>query len=148
MPINIRMKPGFLYLGATKTAAEDPTQAFIVPYANKMPFSTQYRAQLQTSANGQVVGQQIGRPLVTQSATWDRYNSQEWWNLNQWLESNGMSFYCHYFDFNAGAWRTREFYCSEVSCEPYRPAGVNNQANRGEPMYYQDCSLTLTDMGA
>lgn len=147
MPINLRMKQGFLYLATTKADAEDPTKAFIAPYAQQMPFATTFRAQLQTSANGQIVGQQIGRPYDTQQIVWERYDSQEWWNLNQWLETNGMCFWCHYFAFNAGEWRTRQFYCSEIQCEPYRPAGVNNP-NRGEPMYYTNCTLTITDMGA
>lgn len=148
MPINITMKPGFLYLGSTQAEAEDPSQAFCVPYATEMPFSTQYRAQLQTSANGEVVGQQIGRALVTQSARWERYDSNAWWSLNQWIASQGMCFFCHYFDFNQGSWMTKEFIVTDISCEPVRPGGVSGAlANRGMPTYYANCSLTLTDMG-
>ena len=147
MPIDVPMKQGFLYLGATQADAEDPSVAFCIPYANDMPFATNYRAQVQKSASGKTVGQQIGRPYVTQDATWERYDSREWWKLNQWLETNGMCFYCHYFDFNYGVWKTREFMVSQISCTPFRPAGLNNLSSRGEPIYYTNCRLTLTDMG-
>lgn len=144
--MNIPMKPGFLYLGETQSQCENPSQAFCVPYATSMPFATNFRAQLQTTASGKVVGQQIGRAIVTQTASWQRYDSQQWWKLNQWIETHGMSFWCHYFDFNAGTWRSREFVCSSISCNPYRPASQSS-TNAGEPTYYENCTLTLTDMG-
>lgn len=149
MPINIPMKPGFLYLGTTKTQAEDVgNTAYEVPYADQMPFTTAYRAQFETTAAGSIVGQQLGRGIVTQQVTWSKMDSATWWALNAWIETAGMSFWVHFFDFNFGAWRTRQFYVEEISAEPYRPGGVSGAlATRGQPLYYNGCTMTLVDLG-
>lgn len=78
--------------------------------------------------------------------TWERMNCETWWQLNRWIESNGMSFYVRYFNFNTGAWQNRRFYVDSVSCQPYRPAAEGSEKH-GMPLYLRDCTLTVYDMG-
>ena len=147
MPTNIAMKPGFLYLGTTQAQAEGAS-AYVVPYADSIPFTTTYRAQFNTTAAGSIVGQQLGRGIASQQATWSVMDSTTWWALNSWIETNGMCFWVRFFDFNAGAWRTRQFYVEEIVAEPCRPGGVAGAAaNRGKPLYYRNATLTLVDLG-
>lgn len=147
MPININMKPGFLYLGTTKAQAEGLT-AYEVPYADSIPFTTTYRAQFQTVADGSIVGQQLGRGIATQQASWSVMDSSKWTGLCSWIKTNGMCFWAHYFDYTEGVWDTREFYVEELSCDPVRPGGVSGSAgNRGKAMYYKNCTMTLVDLG-
>ena len=141
MPINIKMKQGFMYIGTTPNNCVEE-----VPMPNGGAFTTNYNWQTQQSADGSTVGQQLGRSRSTQALSWTRMNCRTWWTLNQWIESNGMSFYARYFNYNVGAWQTRRFYLSAVSCTPYRP-GAQGSANAGEPLYLTNCTFTVYDMG-
>lgn len=142
MPINIRMKPGFMYLGAT---ASNTTTEVPMPTGNNT-FKTSFNWQTQQSADGSIVGQQRGRSRSAQEMTWERMDCQTWWALNQWIEGNGMCFYARYFNFNYGVWQTRQFYVESISCIPYRPA-AETSTNHGQPMYLKDCKFTVYDMG-
>ena len=141
MPINIRMKPGFMYLGEN---SENLTQE--VPMPNGGNFSTNYNWQAQNSADGSIVGQQLGTARSVQVMSWSVMDCQTWWNLNEWIESNGMSFYARYFNFNRGVWQTRRFYVTTVSCTPFRP-GSKGSATEGQPLYLKSCTFTVNDMG-
>lgn len=142
MPINIKMKPGFMYLGATP---ETTSQEVPMPAGNNT-FKTSYNWQTQQSADGSIVGQQKGRSRSTQDMTWGFMDCDTWWNLNQWIEQNGMCFFARYFNFNFGTWQTRQFYVESISCVPYRPAAQTSQTH-GEPMYLKDCKFVVYDMG-
>ena len=145
MPINIRMKHGFMYLGdsPTNTDIEVP-----MPFDGDSSgeFSSNFDWQMQQSADGSIVGQQLGRSKAAQEMTWERMDCQTWWTLNNWIETNGMSFYARFFNFNLGVWQTRRFYVQKVACKPYRPAGVNSPIH-GQPLYLKDCTLTVYDQG-
>ena len=141
MPISITMKPGFMYLGTTSSST---TQE--VAFPNNAPFKTTYPWQSQVSADGSIVGQKTGRSRVTFDLTWDIMNCQTWWDLCNWIETNGMSFYCRYFNFNTGAWQTRRVYVESISCKPYRPAAASS-TDHGKPLYLKDCTLSVHDMG-
>lgn len=146
MPINIKMKPGFMYFAATAEGTETSSAIDVpMPGANK-PFTTKYNWQTQTAADGSIVGQQIGRSRVTQEMTWEVMDSTKWWEINNWIEDNGMSFYARFFDYNTGAWKTRRFYLESVSCNPWRPGGTNTD-HHGQPVYLKDCAMTVYDMG-
>ena len=141
MPISIKMKPGFMYLGATAS-----TTNLEIPMANGGTFRTSYNWQTQQSADGSIVGQQKGRSRSRQDMTWERMDCQTWWTINQWIESNGMTFYARYFNFNIGTWQTRRFYVEAITCTPYRPASANS-TNHGQPLYLKDCTMNVYDMG-
>lgn len=141
MPINIKMKPGFMYIGTT---AQNCTQE--VPMPNGGAFETSFNWKTQQSADGSTVGQQLGRSRSTQVMSWEIMDCATWWTLNRWIESNGMSFYARYFNFNIGTWQTRRFYVNNVSCLPHRPA-QKGTANAGAPLYLKSCTFTVYDMG-
>ena len=78
--------------------------------------------------------------------TWGRMDCETWWRLNRWIEQNGMSFYARYFNFNVGEWQTRRFYTEGASCSPVRP-GQKSGAHPGVPLYLENCTLSVYDMG-
>ena len=144
--IDITMKPGFIYI-ATTAAGTSQAGAQEIPMPNgSAPFTTTHQVRTQMSADGSVAGQKAGRPRAGQEMRWTRMDCQTWWTLNQWLETNGPAFYCKYFDFNYGTWRTRQFYTDEVSCTPYRP-GAANSTDHGKPLYLMNATLKLYDLG-
>ena len=142
MPINIRKIPGFMYWGVTDTEL-----TLEVPFPTSGTFETSRKAQTQESADGSVVAQMIGRSRDKQTMAWEIMDCNTWWTINNWLETNGMFFYCRYFNFNRGIWQTRRFYVESPSCEPYRPTSNPNSAYYGMPKYLRNCQLTVLDMG-
>lgn len=142
MPINIRMKPGFMYFGVTSAAL-----TLEVPYPTSGTFETSRKTQTQESADGSLVAQMIGRSRDKQNMSWEVMDCAKWWEINNWLETNGMFFYCRYFNFNRGMWQTRRFYCENPSCEPYRPTSNTSSADFGMPRFLRNCQLNVVDMG-
>ena len=142
MPIDIPMKVGFMYWGLSQSSL-----TLQVPYPSSGTFETRRKAQTQDSADGSLVAQMIGRSRDKQTMTWDIMDCSKWWEINNWLEANGMFFYCRYFNFNRGIWQTRRFYCESPSCEPYRPTSNPNNVNHGMPRFLQNCQITVMDMG-
>ena len=144
--INIPMKQGFIYI-ATTAAGTTQAGAMEIPMPNGgAPFSTQHQVRTQTSADGSLAGQKAGRPRAMQEMRWAKMDCQTWWDLNQWLETNSPVFYCRYFDYNYGAWRTRQFFVQEVSCTSYRPAAASS-SDHGKPLYLNNATLSLYDLG-
>ena len=141
MPLDIKMKPGFMYLGTTPNNCTE-----MVPMPNGGAFTTTYSWQTQRSADGSTVGQQLGRSIATQVLTWQKMECATWWRINQWIESNGMVFYARFFNFNIGAWQTRSFFVLKVTATPYRP-GQESGDHHGEPMYLNNATFTVTDLG-
>lgn len=142
MPINIRMKPGFMFWGLSESSLN-----LQVPFPTSGTFETSRKAQTQNSADGSVVAQMIGRSRDKQTMVWDVMDCETWWAINNWLETNGMVFYCRYFNFNLGVWCLRRFYVENPSCEPYRPTGNSGRIDYGMPRFLQNCQLTVMDLG-
>lgn len=94
------------------------------------------------NAHGEVVATMIGRSSDKQNMTWKVLPPEIWWSMNQFLESNGMFFWCRYFSHNTGVWRVRQFYAGDVYCEPDRVDCEN-----GPAMYYRNCTLNVIDQG-
>lgn len=145
MLVNIKMKPGFLYLSTSSTMETD-VQEVPMPTSGA-PFTTVHRLRTQESADGSIAGQKIGRARSQQEMSWARMDCTTWWAINAWLENNGPEFWCNYFDYNFGQWRTRKMYVQQVSCTPYRP-GAENSTDHGKPQYLQNATITFYDLGA
>lgn len=141
MPLSIKMKPGFMYLGTTKNNCTEQ-----VPMPNGGAFTTVYNWQTQKSADGSTVGQQLGRSIATQVLSWTRMDCATWWRINQWIESNGMVFFARFFNFNVGSWQTRRFVVLKVTATPVRP-GQENGDHHGQPMMLSNATFTVTDLG-
>ena len=142
MPISIKMKPGFMYWGLTTSNLD-----LEVPFPSSGTFETSRKAQSQESANGSLVAQMIGRSRDKQTLSWEIMDCEKWWEINNWLEANGMFFYCRYFNFNRGIWQTKQFYVESPSCEPYRPSSNSSSPSYGMPRFLRNCQITVTDMG-
>lgn len=142
MPINIKMKPGFMYWGNTSD-----NLSLEVPFPSSGTFETSRKAQTQDSADGSIVAQVIGRSRDKQTMSWDIMDCNKWWEINNWLEDNGMFFYCRYFNFNRGLWQTRKFYVESPSCEPYKPSSNQLSDEYGMPKFLTNCQLVVLDMG-
>ena len=142
MPISIKMKPRFMYWGTTSNSL-----TLEVPFPTSETFETSRNAAIQESADGSMVAQMIGRSRDKQTLSWIVMDCNKWWEINNWLEENGMFFYCKYFNFNRGIWQIKKFYCTSPSCEPYRPNSDSNSVDYGKPRFLQNCEISVVDMG-
>lgn len=140
--MHINMKPGFMYWGITEDSF-----SLELPYPTSGTFETSRKSQTQESADGSVVFQLIGRSRDKQKLAWEIMDPEKWWEINNWLETNGVVFFCKYFNFNRGIWQTKKFYAENPTCTPYRPNGNPNSASYGMPRFLQNCELTIIDMG-
>lgn len=133
---------GFIHFG---TAPNNMTLS--IPYPSSAPFETARTVTMQDSSDGSIVAQQVGRSRDKQSMSWKVMNCEKWWEINNWIETNGMFFYCRYFNFNRGIWQTRKFYCSNISCEPFFINNDTDSPDYGKPAHLQNCTLNVIDMG-
>lgn len=140
MPINYT--EGFVYFGASASSL-----TLSLPYPSSAPFETARSVTLMDAADGSIVAQQVGRARDKQSMTWNVLDCVKWWEINNWIEDNGMFFYCKYFNFNRGIWQTRKFYCSNLTCEPYFITSDTQSPNYGKPHHLNNCTLNVIDMG-
>ena len=140
--MHINMKPGFMYWG---TDSESFTLE--IPYPTSGTFETSRKAQTQESADGSVVFQLVGRSRDKQKLTWEIMDNEKWWEINNWLETNGVVFFVRYFNFNRGIWQTKKFYAENPVCTPYRPCSNQTSENYGMPRYLMNCEVTVIDMG-
>ena len=113
-----------------------------VPFPSSGAFETARIVDSARNANGVVVGQQIGRSNDKQNMSWNVLPTTKWWEMNQFIEDNGLFFWCHYFNHNLGSWYDRWFYCGNFSCEP-----TMVDASTGIPKYYLNCSVNVIDTG-
>jgi len=140
MPINYT--EGFIYFG--KSAG---VMSLSIPYPATAPFETARSVTLQDSSDGSIVAQQVGRSRDKQSMSWKAMNCQKWWEINSWLESNSMFFYCRYFNFNRGIWQVHKCYCGNITCEPVFIESDTDSPNYGKPHHLENCNLNVIDMG-
>lgn len=132
----------YLYIGASRTT--DKTHYDIaVPYPSTglAAFSTSRMVNAARNANGEMVGQMVGRAMDKQELGWNRIGCEAWWKMHRWFTAGHYTFYCHYFDHNCGCWRTRLFYLGDVSVNPYAVTA------EGAGRYYKDARFSVIDCG-
>ena len=112
------------------------------PSYQSAPFETSRMVDAGRNIDGVVIGQQVGRSIDKQSMKWTVLPTEKWWEMNRFIEDNGLFFWCHYFSHGFGRWMDRKFYCGDFSCQP---ALVN--PDTGIPEYYRDCSVNVIDTG-
>ena len=135
----IDIDPRFMYWAKAKGGT---TVAIPFPSFDSGVFEVSRAVSSGRNANGAVVGQMVWRSVSKQNMSWTVLPNTKWWEMNQFVESNGMFFWCHYFDHSTGVWRDRKFYCGDFSCQPF---GVN--PSTGVPQFYRNCSVNVIDMG-
>jgi len=135
----IKIDPRFMYWGRSKG---DQDMAVPFPSLGSAPFVTSRNVDAGRNVKGVVVGQQVGRSISKQSMTWKALPCEKWWEMNRWIEQNGMFFWCHYFDHNLGRWEDRRFYCGDFTCNPFAV-----EPDTGIPRFYLDCSVNVIDTG-
>lgn len=134
--------PRFMYIGTDHNTANVTGNTLAIPFPSEGPFQTSRAVNSARNANNVVVGQMVGRSVDKQSMKWSVLPCQKWWEINRWLEANGMFFWVKYFNHNIGYWQIRRFYCGDVTCEPFK---IN--AENGHPAMYRNCSINVIDMG-
>lgn len=119
-------------------------QDFAVPYPSieNSNFETQRFVDSLRNANGELVTTEIGRPQDKQNMYWAVLDPQIWWEMNRFLVNNGMFFWCRYFDFNTGYWRTRQFYVGDITALPYM---VDPETHL--PKHMRECTMNVIDRG-
>ena len=136
----IKLDPRFMYWGTGSDVEENFD--IEVPFPSSGPFETSRAVDSARNARGEVVGQMVGRSVDKQSMTFNVLSCEKWWEMNNWIETHGMFFWCYYFSHNLGVWKTRRFYCGNPSCEPYMI-----DAATGKPAFDRNCKLNVIDMG-
>lgn len=142
MPIDINRN--FIYLSATKAGVGIPAQRIGIPYPSngEAAFQSEFSVTMQETANGEIRFQKVGRERDKQNAKWNVINPDVWWEMNQWILNNNNQFYCKYFSYNYGVWKTRKFYSVSPSCEP-----SNVDPLTGVPQIIKNASRNFIDMG-
>ena len=141
--LTAREKTSFLYLGASPdVCAASCNVAVPYPTAGGAVFETARMVDAGRNANGELVGRMVGRACDKQTMEWSVISCENWWALNRFLEAGHFTFYCRYFCFNTGEWRTRLFYAGDVKCSP-----ASIDAATGAPGYLRDASLSVIDCG-
>lgn len=137
-----RIDSRFIYLGTGVSGTSLTGSVLSIPFPSSGSFETARAVNSARNANNVVVGQMVGRSVDKQSMTWSVLPVKKWWEINRWIEANGMFFYCKYFSHNVGKWMIRRFYCGDPKCSPMKidPA-------TGVPDVYLDCTLNVIDMG-
>lgn len=132
----------FMYLATELSNGELAGNILAIPFPSEGLFETARAVNSARNANNVVVGQMVGRSVDKQSMSWKALAREKWWEINRWIEANGMFFWCKYFAHNYGAWKIRRFYCGDPKCEPFKidPA-------TGIPEMYINCSINVIDMG-
>ena len=137
-----RIDSRFIYFGTGVSGNNLTGNTLALPFPSSGPFETSRAVNSGRNANNVVVGQMVGRSVDKQSMTWNVLPVQKWWEINRWIETNGMFFYCKYFSHNVGKWMIRRFYCGDPKCSPFKI-----DPSTGVPDVYLDCSLNVIDMG-
>lgn len=129
----------FMYWG---TSAE--SQPFAVPYPSieNTAFEAEQFVDSLRNANGELVTTAIGRRQNKQNLYWTVLPTDLWYEINQFILDNGMFFWCRYYDFNVGVWRTRQFYAGPSTADPYM---VNAATHK--PKWMLNCQLNVIDRG-
>lgn len=130
----------FMYFG---TSEKNFTLALPFPTWGSAAFETERTVDAARNANNVVVGQMVGRSIDKQKMKWENMPREKWWEINRWLETNGMFFWCRYFSHNSGEWKVRRFYCGNIKCEP---AYVD--PDTGMPAFYSSAEFNVVDTGA
>lgn len=147
MPTKLFMNNNFMYWGTTKN-----NFTLSVPYPASGAFESARTVTTQESANGEVVGQIVGRRRDKQNMSWKAMDCEKWWEINNWIENNvksngSFSFYCKYFNFNLGKWMTHSCYIGNVSCTPFAIDSDTTSEEFGQPRYLLNCSVNVIDCG-
>lgn len=143
--VNIKCDPRFIYFGKTEGDAKGNNgegRRIGLPFPSSGPFETAVNVDSARNQNGVMVGQIVGNPIDKQSMTFSVMRREKWWAINEWLTTNGIKFWCHYFNHNLGRWMTKQFYCGNRTCEPYM---VN--ADTGVPAFYRNCKINVIALG-
>lgn len=129
----------FMYWG---TSADSQTFAVPYPAYDSSVFETQRLVDSMRNNYGEVVATQVGRSSDKQNMSWKVLSPSVWWEMNNFLEANGMFFWCRYFSFNTGTWKVRQFYVGDISAQPFM---VSETTHR--PKYMRECNMNVIDMG-
>lgn len=129
----------FMYWGTTKDS-----QPFAVPYPtiSSTTFEAEQFVDSLRNANGELVTTMIGRRQNKQNLFWSVLDTDLWHEINQFILDNGMFFWCRYYDFNVGIWRTRRFYAGPSTCQPYM---IDKDTHK--PKFMRDCQMNVIDRG-
>lgn len=97
------------------------------------------------NANGEVVGQKIGRDQhKLNNLTWNMLSVEEWKNILSEFDSNFFS-EVTFFNPQTATWETRTMYCGDRSCD--YPKGGQWYNDDGSPKVWFNCKANLIDTG-
>jgi hypothetical protein len=135
----MELKTGFMYIG---TSAERLDLALPYPSTGGAGFEKETMYEQTRNANGVLVGQQLGKPVVRQDISWDRIGPTQWYAVMRFFEENGDAFYARYYDYSAGGWVTKRFVKSAVHANPMRVDPAT-----GRPAYFADAGFSIESIG-
>lgn len=133
------LKTGFIYIGT-----EEWETNLSVPYPSvgSAVFSAQAQYLTERNANGITVRQRISAPIYKQKIGWGKIGAEQWWELTRFFDKHGDAFWCKYFDYTLGEWKTKRFIKGEVSAQPMRV-----DAKTGIPEYFTDAGFEIESIG-
>ena len=92
------------------------------------------------NANGQMVGERIGRDQAKIELTWSALTATQWSSLLKIFKK--FTFKVKYIDQVTNDWKERTFYVGDRTAQPFLIAPVTNR-----PKYYLNCQSNIIDVG-
>lgn len=144
MPINT--KSDYIEFGTSINNDYSLNNVLILPAPHQLPFTSEFIADANRSANGTMMLQQIGRTQYKSKIKWEFLPNKKWWRLNRWLESCGYVFYIKYFNHSDGRVKIHRFYRGNI--ENAEPSTETEMINGYRvPKRYHNCGFSVIDMG-
>lgn len=132
-----------MYWGTGVSGTSLSGNVVAIPFPSEGVFETERAVDAARNASNVVVGQMVGRSADKQNMKWGALPCSKWWEINRFLEDNGMFFYCKYFAHNVGKWMIRRFYAGSPKCGPFMI-----DADTGVPSFYTECEVNVVDTGS
>lgn len=110
--------------------------------ASGAAFSSEYFTDGSRNADGVFRGTEVGRTIDKQNISFDIILSEKWWEIQNWFENNGKTFFAEYMNYRLGTKMVRKFYLGNVSQEPHIIDPIT-----GKPQFMKNCTMNIIDVG-
>lgn len=94
------------------------------------------------NVDGVYRGTEVGRTIDKQQIKFGVLEPKKWWEIQNWFEENGKTFYAEIFNYRLGKKMVRKFYLGNVSQTP-----LNVDKKTGIPSKMINCVMNIIDVG-
>lgn len=144
MPINQR--DCYIEIGTSVLVDNTLANSLCLPAPTTLPSQNEFLAEAGRNALGTMVIQRVGRTQYKTEISWAKIDSEIWWDINRWFDSNGYVFYMKFFDHAVGKVKIQRFYRGNIKAA--EPSSTQKTINGySVPAYYKNAGFSIIDMG-